>query len=153
MAPTTVKHVKAAPKAKPAAVSGDHQGFIRAVGRRKSAIARVRLYLKGKGDITINGKKLSVYFPQQLLQDTILEPLPLVGLGDAVDVTVKVVGGGIMGQAEAIRLGLVRALVEHNIEWRPTMRKMGWLTRDARVKERKKPGLKRARRAPQWQKR
>lgn len=127
--------------------------FIQTVGRRKSAVARVRLMRKGKGQIVVNEKPLSEYFQAVMYQNVVNEPLPLVGLQDDADISVKVEGGGHKAQAEAIRLGIARALIEHNEEWRPTLRKMGWLTRDPRVKERKKPGLKRARRAPQWAKR
>jgi small subunit ribosomal protein S9 len=137
---------KAAP---PAAERGD----IRAVGRRKSAVARLRLNVKGEGRITVNGKDYRQYFPYWLWQETVAAPLPLVGLAGAADVSASVAGGGLPAQADAVRLALARALVSHNPDWRPTLRKMGWLTRDPREKERKKPGLKRARRAPQWQKR
>jgi small subunit ribosomal protein S9 len=127
--------------------------FIQTVGRRKRAIARLRFYASGTGAITINGPDYKKYFPYVFWQEIITEPLPLVGLANSVDVSVKIGGGGLSAQADAIRLALARALVKHNPDWRPTLRKMGWLTRDPREKERKKPGLKRARRAPQWQKR
>lgn len=127
--------------------------YIQTVGRRKCATARVRLTRKGKGVIVINDKPLEQYFQAVLFQNIVTEPLPLVGLQGESDVSVKVEGGGLKAQAEAVRLGIARALVEHNEDWRVLLRKMGWLTRDSRIKERKKPGLKRARRAPQWAKR
>ncbi|PJE75803.1 30S ribosomal protein S9 [Candidatus Uhrbacteria bacterium CG10_big_fil_rev_8_21_14_0_10_48_11] len=153
--PTTSTKTAKKPLSKPVnkATVKEPRNFIQTVGRRKSAVARVRLHLKGKGVITVNGKKLEEYFPHKLQQEAITAPLPLVGMNDTTDITVKVAGGGMRGQAEAIRLGVARALVVNNEEVRPTLRKMGWLTRDPRVKERKKPGLKGARRAPQWQKR
>lgn len=126
---------------------------IQKVGRRKRAVARVRLIRKGKGVVIVNEKPLEEYFKAVMYREIVTEPLPLVGLQGEADVTIKVAGGGLKAQAEAIRLGIARALVEHNEEWRSVLRKMGWLTRDSRIKERKKPGLKRARRAPQWAKR
>lgn len=128
-------------------------GPIQTVGRRKRATARVRLQRSGKGEIVVNCKPLVSYFQAIMHQNIVTEPLPMVGLLGEADVSVKVEGGGLHSQAEAIRLGIARALVEHNEEWRQVLRKMGWLTRDSRIKERKKPGLKRARRAPQWAKR
>ncbi|MBI2590140.1 30S ribosomal protein S9 [Candidatus Berkelbacteria bacterium] len=116
------------------------------VGRRKRAVARVRLST-GKGAITINERQLSTQ------NSIILEPLQLVDLTDKVDVSVKVLGGGKVGQCGAIRHGIARALAEFDPETRATLKKAGLLTRDPREKERKKPGLKRARRAPQWAKR
>ncbi len=129
------------------------RGFIQSIGRRKRAVARLRLTPNGDGTFIVNGKKYTDYFPYTLWREVVISPLPLVGLQDAVNISVKVQGGGVNAQSEAIRLALARALVTLNNDWRPTLRKVGWLTRDAREKERKKPGLKRARRAPQWQKR
>jgi len=123
-----------------------------AVGRRKSSIARVKLFVKGKGDITINGKKSQEYLPDYILQEIINAPLKLVNLAKA-DVIVVVTGGGKRGQAEAIRLAISRALIKSDKDLRKTLKVAGFLHRDPRIKERKKPGLKRARRAPQWQKR
>lgn len=137
----------------PAHKASSAKGYIQAVGRRKNAVARVRLHSTGDGSYTINGKKYDDYFPYQLWREVVISPLPVVGLQGTATITVRVQGGGINAQSEAIRLGLSRALIVHNPDWRPTLRKLGWLTRDARKKERKKPGLKRARRAPQWQKR
>ncbi len=126
--------------------------FWRAVGRRKQAVARVRL-MEGKGVITINGKNFDIYFPQSIEQQLIQVPLVLVDMRAKWDVSVKVAGGGFRGQAEAVRHGISRALLAMDPELRKTLRSEGLLTRDPRVKERKKPGLKRARRAPQFSKR
>lgn len=122
-------------------------------GGRKTATSRVRIYLKGKGEITVNDKQLSEYLPVKDWQDNVLKPLILTGHEKTVNVTVKVVGGGKIAQSEAIRHGISRALIEINEELKPILKAEGLLTRDPRVKERKKPGLRRARRAPQWSKR
>ncbi len=124
-----------------------------AVGRRKSAVAPIRLFEKGKGDITINKKTAHDYLPDFNLQEIIYAPLKLVDLDKKVNISVLVRGGGKKGQAEAIRHGIARALDKLNQDLHKTLKIAGYLTRDARVKERKKPGLKRARRAPQWKKR
>ncbi len=124
-----------------------------AVGRRKSAVARVRLYT-GTGELLVNGKAGQDYFGgRELHQITILTPLRLTNMADRFLVSVKVVGGGVSGQAGAIRHGIARALVRFDPELRPTLKRAGLLTRDPRVKERKKVGLKRARKAPQYTKR
>lgn len=120
------------------------------VGRRKEAVARIRLY-SGERGIIINGRPFEDYFPRILHQNVVQEPLDLVGANFRV--SAKVVGGGISGQADAIRHGVARALVNANDQYRLALRKAGLLTRDARVKERKKYGLKRARKAPQYTKR
>ncbi len=125
---------------------------LRAVGRRKSASARVRLE-KGKGTVTVNGQPLEKYFPYFEWQETVLAPLKALGKDKDLDVSAKVAGGGKKGQATSVQLGLSRALVLWNEEFKKTLKALGLLTRDARVKERKKPGLKKARRAPQWSKR
>jgi small subunit ribosomal protein S9 len=123
------------------------------VGRRKSAVARVRLY-PGSGNITVNGRTANDYFGgRPIYQATLSEPLVLTGTHERFDVTVRVAGGGISGQAGAIRHGIARALTRFNGELRPTLKQAHLLTRDARVKERKKVGLKRARKAPQYTKR
>lgn len=153
---TKKEPTKAAAKRAPVSAirkSPTTKAYIQTVGRRKSAVARVRLFASGDGSYIINEKKYDDYFPYQLSREVVMSPLPLVGLQGTATITVHVQGGGINAQSEAIRLGLSRALIIHNPDWRPVLRKMGWLTRDARKKERKKPGLKRARRAPQWQKR
>jgi len=124
------------------------------MGRRKTAVARVRLFPNGDGSVTINNKSIQAYFGQRdAYSATINAPLRLLDLGNAYTMTIRVVGGGTSGQAGAIRHAVARALVRVNPEWKPTLRKAGFLTRDPRMKERKKPGLKRARKAPQYTKR
>lgn len=124
------------------------------MGRRKTAVARVRLFPNGDGSITVNGKNAPAYFGQRETHvATIVAPLRLLDLGNAYNLTVRVVGGGVSGQAGAIRHGVARALLKINPDWKPALRKAGYLTRDPRMKERKKPGLKRARKAPQYTKR
>ena len=127
--------------------------YIAALGRRKEATARVRLIPNGSGIITINAKKLTEYFPAEWQQLNIKAPLAAVGALETYDISVKVEGGGFMGQAESVRHGIARALLIIDENYRKTLRRAGFLTRDPRAKERKKPGLKRARRAPQWKKR
>ena len=122
-------------------------------GRRKTAVARVRLYPSGEGRITVNGRDANEYFPRDVLLMLIRSPLRLVEQPGAFNVRVKVVGGGVSGQAGAVRHGISRALVRVDENFRPTLRKAGFLTRDPRMKERKKYGLKRARKAPQYTKR
>lgn len=124
-----------------------------AVGRRKRAIARVRLYRGGTGKIVVNGEDCASYFTMLIARATCQQPLDAVGQADKVDVESLIVGGGIRAQADALRLGIARALCLLNPTFQRALRKVGHLTRDARIKERKKPGLKRARRAPQWAKR
>ena len=121
-------------------------------GRRKSSIARVYL-LSGKGNITINKKSIDEYFGLETLKVIVRQPLALLKADDRYDVVVTVRGGGFSGQAGAIRHGIARALCKADIENRPALKKAGFLTRDARMKERKKYGLKKARRAPQFSKR
>lgn len=124
----------------------------RAVGRRKTAAARVRL-TAGTGTVTVNGKALKEYFTLRLWQEKVLSPLTLTGREKQLDVSVRVLGGGVNGQADAVRHGIARALVRWNEELKPTLRAAGYLTRDPRAKERKKPGLRKARRGHQWRKR
>ena len=128
--------------------------YIPAVGKRKSAIARIRLSKKEgeKAEFTINGKTVAEYLPYFEWQDIIMAPLKLANRLQS-KITVQVLGGGPRGQAEAIRLGLSRALLKSDQALKKPLRAAGFLTRDSRKKERKKPGLKRARRAPQWSKR
>jgi len=122
-------------------------------GRRKEAVARVRL-VPGSGKFTINGRDLDVYFPNKLHQQTVNEPLATAGVEGAYDVIARISGGGVSGQAGALRLGIARALNAIDTEAsRPALKKAGLLTRDARVVERKKAGLKKARKAPQYSKR
>ena len=122
-------------------------------GRRKKAIARVRLIPAGTGAIIINDRTLEDYFPMGTLQYILKQPLKEVEAEGKYDVCVSVIGGGYTGQAGAIRLGIARALLQSEPECRPALKKAGFLTRDPRVKERKKYGLKKARRAPQFSKR
>ena len=121
-------------------------------GRRKSSVARVRVY-NGTGKITINGRDLDDYFGLETLKLIVRSPLAVAGVEDKFDIVVRVVGGGISGQAGAIRHGLSRALLQYDENLRPALKKAGFLTRDPRMKERKKYGLKAARRAPQFSKR
>ena len=121
-------------------------------GRRKESIARVRL-MSGKGEITVNGKKLDEYFGTEILKVIVNQPFAVTNTVGKYDVIVKVVGGGYTGQAGAIRHGIARALNEANDEFRPALKANGFLTRDPRMKERKKYGLKKARKAPQFSKR
>ena len=121
-------------------------------GRRKKSIARVRL-VDGKGTITVNGKNIDEYFGTEVLKTIVKQPLTATNTLDKYDVIAKVVGGGFTGQAGAIRHGIARALNDANTELRPTLKVNGYLTRDPRMKERKKYGLKKARKAPQFSKR
>jgi len=123
-----------------------------AVGRRKKAIARVRL-IPGEGKIVINGRDIDNYFGLETLKMTVRQPLVLTSLEGRYDILVNVYGGGLAGQAGAIRHGVSRALIKADPELRPAVKKAGFLTRDPRMKERKKYGLKAARRAPQFSKR
>lgn len=121
-------------------------------GRRKESIARVRL-MAGKGEIVVNGKKLDEYFGSDILKVIVNQPFAVTNTVGKYDVIVKVIGGGLTGQAGAIRHGISRALVKANDEFRPALKANGFLTRDPRMKERKKYGLKKARKAPQFSKR
>ena len=121
-------------------------------GRRKLSIARVRL-MAGKGNITVNGKNLDEYFGSEILKVIVNQPFAVTNTVGKYDVIVKVIGGGLSGQAGAIRHGISRALNEANSEFRPVLKANGFLTRDPRMKERKKYGLKKARKAPQFSKR
>lgn len=126
--------------------------IINTIGRRKTSIARV--YVKpGKGVIVINERELKVYFPSEILQTTVKQAFAISKTEGTYDVTVNVEGGGFKGQAEAIRLGIARALVTINTEIRPALKKEGLLTRDSRMVERKKPGRRKARRKFQFSKR
>ncbi|HEU5033682.1 MAG TPA: 30S ribosomal protein S9 [Mycobacteriales bacterium] len=127
-------------------------GPVGATGRRKEAIARVRL-VPGTGTWTINGRTLEDYFPNKVHQQVVNEPLKTLDVADRYDVLVRVQGGGVSGQAGAVRLGIARALTQTDDDARPPLKKAGFLTRDARAKERKKYGLKKARKAPQYSKR
>ncbi len=125
---------------------------IQTVGRRKEAVVRVRL-TSGTGVFTLNGRTMDSYFPNKVHQQLVKEPLVLLEKAEAFDIHATLVGGGISGQAGALRLGIARALIDLEPDDRPPLKKAGFLSRDARIKERKKAGLKKARKAPQYSKR
>jgi small subunit ribosomal protein S9 len=127
--------------------------YFEAVGRRKTATARVRLYPGGEGSIVVNEKPMDQYFVRGKDVMALMGPLQATATEHRFNVSIKVKGGGITGQAGAVQLGIARALLKVDPDLRPILRKGGFLTRDARVKERKKPGLRRARKAPQYTKR
>ena len=127
--------------------------YIEAVGRRKTAVARVRLFPGTKSSITVNDKDVAEYFPVKAHQGAAHDALEGENIGQKFTVTAKINGGGITAQAEALRHGIARALVKFNPELRTEIKRAGFLKRDPRMKERKKFGLKKARRAPQWSKR
>ncbi|MDZ4385240.1 MAG: 30S ribosomal protein S9 [Candidatus Moranbacteria bacterium] len=145
-----VKEVKAAKETKE--FSGK---YFYAVGKRKTSIAQVRLYPAGKvgNGVVVNGKDVKGYFTIERHSDMLKAPLMAAGLEEKFDVSVKVNGGGIMGQAEAARLGVARALIIFDENLKKSLKDLGYLTRDARIVERKKPGRRKARRSPQWAKR
>ena len=128
------------------------KSFYYGTGRRKNSVARVRLF-NGTGKLTINGRDIDNYFGLETLKLIVRSPLALTGTEGKFDIVVNVVGGGVAGQAGAIRHGITRALMESDAELRPALKKAGFVTRDPRMKERKKYGLKAARRAPQFSKR
>jgi len=128
------------------------QEYFYGTGRRKTSVARVRL-LPGEGRIIVNERPVEEYFPVETLRREICQPLEVTGTQGRFDVIARVEGGGISGQAGALRLGIARALLQLDEGLRPVLRKSGLLTRDPRMKERKKYGLKKARRAPQYSKR
>ncbi len=138
------EHKAPAPKA--------HGKYFEAVGRRKTATARVRLF-EGSGKLTINGREGKKYLPLSRLVADAVAPLTNLKIEGEWDITAKVMGGGTHAQAGAIRLGVARAIVKKNAEWKKRLRVLGFLTRDSRMVERKKYGLKKARRRPQWAKR
>jgi small subunit ribosomal protein S9 len=144
---TSDSHAKSAATRKPV-VTGNALG----TGRRKEAIARVRIS-PGTGQYRINDRTLNEYFPNKVHQQLINEPFVTLGAEEQFDVVARITGGGVTGQAGALRLGLARALILVDMESRPALKRAGFLTRDARVKERKKAGLKKARKAPQYSKR
>ena len=141
-----------APAAPVATVAYDSTRLVQTVGRRKEAIVRVRL-IQGTGQFTLNGRTLEEYFPNKVHQQLIREPLVMLEKNEQYDVIALLKGGGITGQAGALQLGIARALIDVEIDDRPALKKAGFLTRDPRVKERKKYGLKKARKAPQYSKR
>ena len=125
--------------------------YYEGVGRRKTSVAQVRLIPGGKGKGTVNGKDILEFIPEKSRRVFLMTPVVKTGI--SVDFTIKVSGGGLSGQMEAIRLGISRAIVEMDAAYRPTLKAEGFLKRDSRKKERMKPGLKKARRAKQWRKR
>jgi small subunit ribosomal protein S9 len=127
--------------------------YFYSLGKRKNAVARVRLYPKGKGRILVNGHEVDKYFGRPELVANVKKPLLLVENGDSYDISVRVLGGGYKGQTDAVKLGIARALVDMDKDLKSVLKKSSLLTRDSRKKERKKPGLKKARRAPQFSKR
>lgn len=131
----------------------EDQEFHYGVGRRKTASAQVRLYPTSEGKFVVNEKPVEEYFTRLRDRAHVMEPLEVTGTEGAFTVTVIVNGGGVRGQAGAVRHGISRALLKYDEKLRPTLRRGGFLTRDPRMKERKKPGLKRARKAPQYTKR
>ena len=147
VAEAIVETVVATPKAAP---RGDRP--VQTVGRRKQAIVRVRL-VPGTGKVICNGRALEEYFPSKVSQQLVKEPLVITEHLETYDVYANLKGGGITGQAGALRLGIARALIEVEPDDRPALKKAGFLTRDARVTESKKYGLKKARKAPQYSKR
>ncbi len=131
----------------------NNESYFQAIGRRKTSVARVRLFTKGNKEFIINDKSFEEYFPTLELRESCIAPLKKMKCNDIFKITVKVQGGGINSQMEAVRHGISRALVTFNPDFKKRLRRAGYLTRDPRQRERKKPGLKRARRAPQWKKR
>lgn len=124
-----------------------------AIGRRKTAVAKVKMWSEGTGEITVNERAFAHYFPTETLRKIAAGPLEALGVAKTVNVAAIVSGGGVPAQARAVALGLARVLVLRDAATKTVLKKQGMMTRDSRKKERKKPGLKRARRAPQWQKR
>ncbi|MCA9384245.1 MAG: 30S ribosomal protein S9 [Candidatus Magasanikbacteria bacterium] len=127
--------------------------YIYALGRRKTSVAKVYLIKNGKGLFTVNGRPMEEFFTTYEGREIVRGPLKASGQETAVDVSAQVIGGGINGQAESIRLGISRAMVELNPTYRTVFKKLGFMSRDPRAKERKKFGLKKARKSPQWSKR
>ena len=127
--------------------------YIEGIGRRKTAVARVRITPSTKPNIIVNDKDVTEYFPTREMQMIAGEAMPKSGVSTVFSVSAHVNGGGIHAQAEAVRHGMARAIVEHDLELRGALKKIGFLKRDPRAKERKKPGLKKARKAPTWSKR
>ena len=149
---TTETGEVASGSARPAARRTVVTGHALGTGRRKEAIARVRV-MPGTGQWLINGRTMDVYFPNKVHQQLINEPFVTLGADGQFDVVARITGGGVTGQAGALRLGIARALILVDPASRPALKRLGFLTRDARIKERKKAGLKKARKAPQYSKR
>jgi small subunit ribosomal protein S9 len=149
---TTESGDAAGTSVKPAARKPVVTGHALGTGRRKEAIARVRV-MPGTGQWLINGRTMDMYFPNKVHQQLISEPFVTLGADGQFDVVARITGGGVTGQAGALRLGIARALILVDPSSRPALKRLGFLTRDARIKERKKAGLKKARKAPQYSKR
>lgn len=149
---TSETPVGTAPAGTPATPKAVVTGSAIATGRRKEAVARVRLS-PGNGSWTLNGRSLEVYFPNPVHRQIVQEPFATLDAVDRFDVVARLHGGGVNGQAGALRLAIARALTEVDSEHRPPLKKLGFLTRDPRAKERRKYGLKKARKAPQYSKR
>lgn len=152
---TTASKPKTAKKVAPEAPVVVEEKYVYAVGRRKTAVAQVRLYRGAKAtdvDVTVNGRPYADYFKTYEQREAVIAPLKAIGK-TAVTITVHVMGGGHSGQADAVKLGIARALITEDALHRPLLKAGRFLTRDPRAVERKKPGLKKARRAPQWAKR
>jgi small subunit ribosomal protein S9 len=143
------------PKMEKAEEAKPTEKYFSAVGKRKTSVAQIRIYKskKSEPEIVVNGKEFSNYFPITRLQALMTSPIAAAGQGKVFNISIKVSGGGVNSQAEAIRLGISRALVKMDETLRKQLKDLGFLTRDSRIVERKKPGLKKARRAPQWAKR
>jgi small subunit ribosomal protein S9 len=152
MSQYSTETAEAASTSKPQARKPVVTGHALGTGRRKEAIARVRL-MPGTGQWMINGRTMDAYFPNKVHQQLISEPLVTLGAEGQFDVVARITGGGVTGQAGALRLGIARALILVDESSRPALKRLGFLTRDARIKERKKAGLKKARKAPQYSKR
>ncbi|MFA5070130.1 MAG: 30S ribosomal protein S9 [Patescibacteria group bacterium] len=146
-----IKEVKE--KIDDSAVKNIKRTYLIGLGRRKASVARVRYYKKGENEILINNKQYQQYFPYFEFQNIVRQPIEKIGFKELGQFNIRVAGGGKRGQAESIRLGIARVLIQIDKSWRKILKAEGYLKRDPREKERKKPGLKRARRAPQWQKR
>lgn len=127
--------------------------YVNGLGRRKEASAQVRLIPGGTGKITVNDREMAEYFPLFTLQQAVNAPFVATGNEGKFDVSIRVAGGGVRGQADAVRLGIARALIDLNPDYRTVLKALGYLSRDARVRERKKYGHLSARRSPQWAKR
>ena len=127
--------------------------YFYANGKRKTSVATVRLYPQGEGEVSVNGMKLREWCDDQNMVHTVMQPLEILGAKKDVDVVIITAGGGKKAQAEAIRLGIARAFVKKDPALREQLKSEGLMTRDSRVKERKKPGLRKARKSPQWSKR
>lgn len=140
-------------KVKKKTTKAEKQVYFEGIGRRKTSTARVRIFNKGGESILVNEKKYSEYFPTQELRSIAEDALNKMKLPDKFKITAKISGGGIHSQAEALRHGISRALVKFNADFRKRLKKAGFLKRDPRMKERRKFGLKKARKAPQWSKR